>query len=124
MSVNGLNASYSALQANQFRLDVTANNVANINTDEFKASTVASADNAYINDIGSGTRITGTYAPQRPGPMAVDTASARGGLVEQSNTDLATEMTNMMNARNAYSANTAMGTAIDETTKALMDLKG
>ena len=125
MSVNGLNTSYSALLANQFRLDVTANNVANVNTDGFQASTVQTADNAYVNDIGTGTRVTGSYAPPRPGPMAVNTSQAAGeaGLTELSNTDLVTEMTNMMAARQAYSANTVMGVATDEATQTLLDIK-
>lgn len=129
MSVNALNTSVSALRANQLRLGVTANNVANVNTDEFKASTVTSADNAYINDIGTGTRITSTYAPPRPGPLAVDTTGANqagtapAGMVEQSNTELVNEMTNMMSARNAYGSNTVMGRTVDEMTQTLLDLK-
>ncbi len=167
MSVNGLNTSISALRTNQFRLDVTANNVANVNTDGFKASTVTTADRAYINGIGTGTQVTGTYAPPRPGAMAVDTAGAaanptaqaqpvtptqgtaatqatqtraapppplppgpppanagaQSNMVELSNTDLVTEMTNMMSSRNAYSANTVMGRTQQEVTQTLMDLR-
>ncbi len=148
MSVNGLNTSISALRTNQFRLDVTANNVANVNTDGFKASTVTTSDKAYINDIGTGTQVTGTYAPNRQGPMAVDAtgataagrnqgtppapppggpsptnAGAQSAMTEQSNTDLVTEMTNMMNSRNAYGVNTTMGRTQQEVTQTLMDLK-
>ena len=122
MSVNGLGTPVSALQANQFRLDVTANNVANVNTDGFQASSVATADRAYINDIGQGTRVTATYQPQRPGPVAVDTA-VDGSMVEQSNTDLVNEMTNMMAARSAYGLNTAMARTVDEASETLIDLK-
>lgn len=122
MSVNGLNASVSALWANQFRLDVTADNVANVNTNEFQASSVATSDRAYINDIGQGTQVTATYKPQRPGPMAVD-ETAPGGMVQQSNTDLAVEMTNMMSARNAYGANISMSRTVDEASQTLIDLK-
>lgn len=126
MSVNGLNSAYTALRANQFRVDVGANNVANVNTDEFRASTVQTADEAYINDIGNGTRVTGAYAPPRPGPMAVDTAAPSGqaGMIEQSNTDLATEMTNMMAARSAYGVNAAMVATADEMNQTLLDIKG
>lgn len=123
MSVNGLGTPLSALQANQFRVDVTANNIANVNTDGFQASSVATADRAYINDIGQGTQVTATYQPARPGPVAVDTA-APGGMVEQSNTDLVNEMTNLMSAQNAYGVNTSMSRSVDEATQTILDLKG
>ena len=122
MSVNGLgaNAPYSALRANSLRLDVSANNVANINTDEFKSSGVATSDLGYINSIGQGTQVTGTYSNTRPGPVAV---SAEGGMTEQSNTDAAVEITNQMAARSAYSANTQMARTVDDMTQTLIDLK-
>lgn len=122
MSVNGLNAPLSGLWANQFRQDVTANNIANVNTDDFKASTVQTADAGYINDIGQGTRVTGTYAPNRPGPVAADTA-APGGVRELSNTDLITEMTNQRAAQSAYGANIAMMETVDRANETLLDLK-
>lgn len=55
MSVDGLGTPLSGLQANAYRMGVSANNVANINTDEFQASQVRTTDAAYINDIGQGT---------------------------------------------------------------------
>ncbi len=122
MAINGLGTPVSALQTNQFRQDVTANNVANINTDGFKASTVQTSDAAYINDIGQGTRVSGTYAPPRPGPMAMDAASPTGGMVEQSNTDLVTETTNRMGAQQAYGANIAMARTMDDMAQTLMDM--
>ncbi len=123
MAISGLGTPVSALQTNQFRQDVTANNVANINTDGFRASTVQTADAAYINDVGRGTQVTGTYAPERPGPMAMDTASTTGGMVEQSNTELVTETTNRMGAQQAYGANTAMARTVDDMMQTLMDMR-
>ena len=122
MSVNGLNTSLSGLYANQLRQDVSANNVANVNTDGFKASTVQTADAAYVNDIGQGTRVTGTYTPNRPGPVTAD-ESAPGGMRELSNTDMVQEMTSQMSARNAYGVNIAVARTVDETSQTLMDLK-
>lgn len=134
MSVNGLGTPLSALQTNQFRIDTTANNVANVNTDGFQATTVTTADRAYINDIGQGTQVTGTYAPPRPGPLAIDTAAPAAGpapagappptgMVELSNTDLVNEMTNMISAQRAYDANIGMSRTIDEASQTLLDLK-
>ena len=120
MSVNGLGAPYSALVANEFRLATSANNVANINTDGFKATEVGTSDLGYINSIGQGTQVTATYANPRPGPVAMDTS---GGMSEQSNTDPAVEVTNQMAARNAYSANLGMARTADEMNQTLIDLK-
>ncbi len=72
MSVNALNTALSGMQTNQFRVDTAANNIANVNTDGFRATTVQTSDRAYINDIGTGTQVSGTYAPPTPGPMRVD----------------------------------------------------
>lgn len=123
MAIDGFGAPLSALRTNQFRLDVGANNVANVNTDGFKASTVQTSDAAYINDIGQGTRVAGAYAPSTPGP-AVPSASATGGMVEASNTDPMTEIFNRMNAQNAYGTNAAMLRTADEAAQTLLDLKG
>lgn len=122
MAINALQTSVTALRTNQFRLDVSANNVANINTDDFRASTVATADNAYINSIGTGTQVAGTYAPERPAPPSDPTAGSDAARV--SNTDLAVEMTNQMNFRNAYSANSVMGRTSEDVSRTLMDLVG
>jgi flagellar basal-body rod protein FlgC len=126
MAIDPLQTSVTALRTNQFRLDVSANNVANINTDDFRASIATTADNAYINSIGTGTQVTGTYAPPRPAAPTVNPAAGGGetGAARLSNTDLATEMTNQMNFRNAYAANTVMGRTAEDVSRTLMDLVG
>lgn len=70
--IPGLSAGLSGLQASQTRLDVSANNVANVNTNSFKASrveqssaTVATTRYPSQNQplglsVGQGTRISGT----------------------------------------------------------------
>ncbi len=68
MSVNGLNTALSGMQANQFRVDNAANNIANVNTDGFQSQSVQTQDRAYINDIGQGTQVAATYTNPRPGP--------------------------------------------------------
>jgi flagellar basal-body rod protein FlgC len=126
MAINGLGTPLSALQANQFRQDVSANNVANVNTEGFKASAVQTSDAAYINDIGQGTQVSGTYAPPRPGPMAMAATGAGSGvgsgMVEQSNTDMVTETTNQMGAQNAYGVNAAVMRSADQATQTLLDM--
>lgn len=128
MAIDGLGAPLSAIQANQTRMDVSANNVANVNTDGFKASTVQTSDAAYINDIGQGTQVTGTYAPSRPGPVAIDTTGGGGGgtgmsgLTELSNVDLASEATNQLGAQAAYNFNISMLQTANDMTKSVLDI--
>lgn len=138
MAINGLGAPLSGMQANQLRMDVSANNVANINTDGFKASTVQTGDRAYINDIGQGTQTMGTYAPQRPGPVApaptggigAAAGDGQGGgaaapvsdVVELSNTDPAAEMTSQMGAQSAYGFNVSMLQTANEMTRSVLDI--
>lgn len=121
MSVNPLNSAYSGLRANAYRADVSANNVANLNTDGFKSSDVRTADAAYINNIGQGTQVTGTYTNARPGPPAIDMT---GGQAEQSNTDPVAEVANMMSARAAYGANVSMASTANDVARSVLDIKG
>ena len=135
MSVNGLNAAVTGMRANQFRLDTTANNVANVNTNGFQSRNVQTADRAYINSIGQGTRVASTYQDTRPGApvpgyeigVGAAGAGANGGVqaepVTQSNTDMVREMTGMNTARAAYSANVVMGRTADEMTQTILDIK-
>lgn len=122
MSVNGVNASMSGLMANRFRQDVTANNVANVNTEGFQPSSARTTDAAYVNDIGQGVRVAGAYAPPRPTPSP--TAGAAGQDAQQpSNVDMLRETTNRISAQNAYGANAAMFGSADEASRTLLDLK-
>ena len=124
MSVNGLNTPLSGLSANQFRQDVTAKNVANVNTAGFQPSTVQTADAAYINDIGQGTRVSATYAPPRAVPAQAANAPQASGMAETSNVDLLTETMNRMNAQSAYNVNIPAARTMDEMSQTLMDLRG
>jgi len=121
MAIGGINIPASGMQANAFRVDVSANNVANINTNEFRASTVQTVDNAYINDIGQGTRVASTYKPDTPAPLAAD---GRGGMTELSNTDAATEITGQMAAEKAYGVNVVVAQTMDRMMGVIMDIKG
>ena len=121
MAIGGIHIPASGMQANQFRVDVSANNVANINTDNFRASTVQTTDNAYINDVGQGTRVAATYAPPTPAPAAMD---AQGNRVEMSNTDAATEITGQMVAERAYGVNVAVAQTMDRMMGTLLDIRG
>ncbi len=129
MSVNALNASMSGLKANQLRQNVTANNVANVNTEGFRPATVQTSDVAEINGAGQGTQASATYAPPRMPPAepvasAQMAAPAANSPAPQSNVDMITESTNRMNAQSAYNANVPAARAADQMSQTLMDLRG
>lgn len=121
MSVNELGKSLSGLQANAYRMGVSANNTANVNTNEFQASQVRTTDAAYINDIGQGTRVAATYTDTRPGPVTVN---AQGGVTEMSNTNPAVERTNQIAASQAYGVNAGAMRIVDQMNRTMIDLKG
>lgn len=138
MAITALNTAASGMYANRFRTDVTANNVANVNTDNFRASTVQTTDAAYINDIGRGTRVAATYQPPMPGtytpaaangaaparPTGTQTAGAvqpPQGTTQTSNVDLARERINQMSAQNAYSVNASAFRTADQMTQTLLN---
>ncbi len=123
MPINALGSGVSGLIANADRLNVSGHNVANVNTDGFKSQEIATTDAAYINDIGTGVRVSSVYSPSRPGPLAVDAAGGvDSGMVEMSNTDLIRETTNQMAAQKAYGANIATIRVADTMAQDLLNM--
>lgn len=120
MIANSLAAGVTGLTTNQFRVDTIGNNLANVNTNEFKSTAVLSSDRGYINNIGQGTQIASTYKNAQPGPLM---ENSMGGMTEGSNTDPVVELTNMIGAQRAYGVNTATIKTTDEMTQTLLDLK-
>jgi flagellar basal-body rod protein FlgC len=103
-------ANISALSALSTVQDVTANNIANVNTDGFKASSVSleSGPGDQGVEVGSITE-SGT-----PGSMV--------GGVETSNTDIGREMVDMITTSRAFEANTTVIRAQEEMTGHVLDM--
>ena len=120
MAIGGIHIPVSGMRANMLRVDVSADNVAHINTDGFRASATQAADAAYINGSGQGTRVSGVYAPSVPAPMAPD---GRGGMTELSNTGAAGEIAGQRMAEKAYAANAAVARTVDGMLGTLLDIK-
>lgn len=89
---------------------VAANNVANVNTDGFQAARA----NLESGPDGEGVRVASLTQDTTPG------ASVEGR--EASNVDMGREITGMMNAENAFSANAAVIRADQQTTGYLLDM--
>jgi flagellar basal body rod protein FlgG len=93
-----IGASLSALNAFSTRMNVTANNLANVNTDGYKSSRVV---------IGNGQGQTvkaNVVTDNSPGFMIPD-KSAENGVEELSNVDVVNEITQLISTRNGYDAN-------------------
>ncbi len=133
MSINALNAPLSGLNAAQYRQNVTANNVANVNTPDFQPAQTRTADAAYVNDVGQGataSAVPAGYAPPRPGqiqqpgqPGQATMAQTANPVTAPSNVDMITETTNRMQAQNAYGANMPAARAMNEMSQTLMDIQ-
>jgi flagellar basal-body rod protein FlgC len=96
-----IGSSLSALNAFSTKMDVTAKNVANVNTDGYKSSSVA------IVGGQEQTVKTNIVKDNSPGPL-VPSQSAKNGVVEASNVDMVKEMTQLPPTQIGYNANLKM----------------
>jgi flagellar basal-body rod protein FlgC len=96
-----IGSSLSALNAFSTKMDITARNVANANTDGYKSSSVAMVGGPEQ------TVKTNTVKDNSPGPL-VPSQSAKSGVVEASNVDMVKEMTQLPPAQIGYNANMKM----------------
>ncbi len=137
---NSMDVSASGLTAQNLRLDIIAENIANVNTTRsedgtpYKAKTVVFEEmggtqkpfNDYFSDAvqydnrGHGVRVSSIEKDNTPGAIVYDPyhpdADAEGYVV-QSNVNIVKEMVNMISASRSYEANiTSMN-----TTKAMIN---
>ena len=118
MMISVMDSSLSALSAYSVKMRVTANNVANVNTDGFKKSRT--------------TMQEGTWGGVAPDVDRVDTPGMPKQIVEDgvirdveaSNVDLAEEITDTLSTQTAYQANLKAVEATDEMLGNLLDAIG
>jgi len=114
MRIFGISA--SGLYAAQTRMDVTANNVANVLSDGFKRSrTIAQARSAGI--YGVDTTIQQIKTPGPPGPPDPVSGETR----ELSNVDLGQEMVDLVVSQRAFEANLVSLKTADEMVGTVID---
>ena len=106
--------SLSALDVLSVSMQVTANNIANMNTNGFKAMNVQ-LETSPFND---GVRLAGISVDKSPGSLVNFTGQ---GVVETSNTNLAREFTNMISTETAWKANIASIVTADQMLGSLLD---
>lgn len=124
-TITGSGASLSALRAFGVKSQVTANNVANVNTDEFNKSRVDMVEgrpegvDVTISKPGSAEK--GNFEAPEAGE---NTAGEAAGEKKLSNVDIGEEMVNMMTTETSYAANTKVVQSKDEMLGTLIDMKG
>ena len=116
--ISSVNSTISALQANRTRLGVTANNIANVNTDEFKKSRVIQKEGVQgdveveVNRVNS----PGYRYDALEGNQLVEK--------ESSNVSLEEELPEMMVTQRTYEANLKVLQTHDKMLGTLLDTLG
>ena len=106
-------AALSALGALNRKLDVTANNIANVNTNGFKKN---SADFEDVYPSGVKVSISQVNTPGDSLPP-----DEKGNEQEASNVNLAEELINLITTQHAFAANIKTITTEDGMRKTLLD---
>ncbi|MCD6292922.1 MAG: hypothetical protein J7M09_05640 [Deltaproteobacteria bacterium] len=107
--VNSLNASLNAIQSHFTKLQTSAENIANLNTDGYKVKRVV------ITQDPTGNPTATISSDTKSGPSRME-LNQQGELVEieMSNVDLATEYIKTMESTQAIKANLKVAQTADE----------
>ncbi len=117
--VQGIAASMNAIQAVAERFNRTGRNIANLNTDGYKAERVVFGEGPE-----PGTVQANVSVDLSPGPVRAEQTEDGLEMVEMSNVDLAKEMVNMMIDKHSIEANLAALKTADEILGTIIDIKG
>jgi len=112
-------ASVSGMAAASLRLDNTANNVANVNTQNFAPRRIEQTETAAARAPRQ-AQARDTYEPTTEA-RGTGTEAYAAGTQER---DLARDMTDLATQRNTYDANLRTARAVNETVGAVIDLAG
>ena len=116
--ISAVNSTVSALQAYKTQMQVTSNNVANVNTEGFKKSkaTLKEGDNGDVQVDVNRVNTPGHRYQELEGDKMVEK--------ETSNVDLAEEFPQMMVTQHAYEANMKVLQAQDKMMGTTLDILG
>ena len=116
--ISAVNSTVSALQAYKTQMEVTSNNVANVNTDGFKKSkaTLKEGDNGDVQVDVNRVDTPGHRYQELKGDQRVEK--------ETSNVDLAEEFPQMMVTQHAYEANLKVLQTQDKMLGTTLDILG
>jgi flagellar hook protein FlgE len=111
-----IQSTLSAVKAFGEKMGVTANNIANVETEGFKKSTATLVEGPKENVEVEITQ------PDIPGPVIVDETDGQLTEKEMSNVDLAEEIPQTIIAQRGYEANLATLRTQDEMIKSIIDI--
>ena len=113
--VDALYPTQSALRALGKKLEVTANNVANLDTEGFKKSRVI-----FQESSPSGVMVSINHVDSPGTPLS--TEEGKNEKQESSNVDVGEEIVNLINTKQAYTANLKTVKAEEEILGTLLDV--
>lgn len=108
--IRPLSSSLSGISASFKLLETSSGNIANSNTDGYKAK------NAVFQDTGHGNSVS-VSTDNSPGPSY----QLDGRVFEGSNVDIASEMVSLITARHMFSLNAAAFRTASDMEKSLVD---
>lgn len=116
--ISAFDSALSALSAFSVRMRVTANNVANVNTDGFKKSRTIMKEGPFGGVMPDVERI------DTPGGVKQVNEEGIPREVEASNVDLTESMTDMIPTQSGYNANLKTIQITDDMLGSLLDIIG
>ena len=116
--ISAVSASLSGLSAQQRKVETTAHNVANVETDGFEKTRLT------LEEGPQGGVTSRVETVTTPGPLALELTAEGERLVERSNVDLTEEIPSLVLARRAYEADVKVIQTEDEMVGSLLDIKG
>ena len=116
--ISAVNSTVSALQAYKTQMEVTSNNVANVNTDGFKKS------KATLKEGNHGDVQVDVNRVDTPGHRYQELEGDQMVEKETSNVDLAEEFPQMMVTQHAYEANMKVLQTQDKMLGTTLDILG
>ena len=111
-----IQSTLSAIKAFEEKMGVTANNIANVETEEFKKS------RATLNEGPDKTVKARITQPETPDPAVVETNRGQSESKQPSNVDLAEEIPETIVAQRGYDANLSTVRTMDEMSKSVIDI--
>ncbi|MDL2307698.1 flagellar basal body protein [Desulfovibrio sp. OttesenSCG-928-C06] len=116
-----LNTSLSALGAFGVGMQVTANNIANVNTHEFKAERA----HYETGPMGEGVRLSEISRDTSPGPITdtVSLSTLSMPMREGSNVSLEQEFVQMISTENGYTANAHVISTYEDMAGTVINMK-
>ena len=116
MPLGALTATYFGLSVSQHRIRITANNIANVNTDGFKKSQTVLSTVQPHGVKGEVEQV------ETAGPSALEQTAQGEQSIERSNVDIGVEMVNLLSDQRGYKASLRTLKSANEMVGILLDV--